>query len=126
MMVPVYVDITDRPECLSGEDGVDKTLPVSSSQVPDMGHDAVTCLHCLTPVFVHSCLHGCLHSHTKLTSPCVAAHGLSKWFQAQATQRSQNFLEPFLDLCASSLREGYANLLCTVPILTGVAEATAV
>ena len=34
-------------------------------------------------------------------------------------------LEPFLDLCVSSLREGHANLLCIVPILTDVAEATA-
>ena len=34
------------------------------------------------------------------------------------------FLEPFLDLCVSSLREGHANLLCIVPILTDVAEAT--
>jgi len=30
------------------------------------------------------------------------------------------FLEPFLDLCVSSLREGHANLLCIVPILTDV------
>jgi hypothetical protein len=28
----------------------------------------------------------------------------------------------FLDLCVSSLREGHANLLCIVPILTDVAE----
>ena len=33
-------------------------------------------------------------------------------------------LEPFLDLCVSSLREGHANLLCIVPILSDVAEAT--
>jgi len=33
-----------------------------------------------------------------------------------------NFLEPFLDLCVSSLREGHANLLCIVPILTDVTE----
>ena len=38
---------------------------------------------------------------------------------------SQKILEPFLDLCVSSLREGHANLLCIVPILTDVAEATA-
>ena len=37
----------------------------------------------------------------------------------------QKILEPFLDLCVSSLREGHANLLCIVPILTDVAEATA-
>ena len=36
----------------------------------------------------------------------------------------QKILEPFLDLCVSSLREGHANLLCIVPILTDVAEAT--
>ena len=35
----------------------------------------------------------------------------------------QKILEPFLDLCVSSLREGHANLLCIVPILTDVAEA---
>ena len=29
-------------------------------------------------------------------------------------------------LCVSSLREGHANLLCIVPILTDVAEATAI
>ena len=33
-------------------------------------------------------------------------------------------LEPFLDLCVSSLREGHANLLCIVPILTDVTEVT--
>ena len=38
---------------------------------------------------------------------------------------TQKILEPFLDLCVSSLREGHANLLCIVPILTDVAEATA-
>ena len=38
--------------------------------------------------------------------------------------RRQKILEPFLDLCVSSLREGHANLLCIVPILTDVAEAT--
>ena len=37
---------------------------------------------------------------------------------------AQKILEPFLDLCVSSLREGHANLLCIVPILTDVAEAT--
>jgi len=31
----------------------------------------------------------------------------------------------FLDLCVSSLREGHANLLCIVPILTDVTEVTA-
>ena len=36
----------------------------------------------------------------------------------------KKILEPFLDLCVSSLREGHANLLCIVPILTDVAEAT--
>ena len=36
----------------------------------------------------------------------------------------EKILEPFLDLCVSSLREGHANLLCIVPILTDVAEAT--
>ena len=39
-------------------------------------------------------------------------------------QNTQKILEPFLDLCVSSLREGHANLLCIVPILTDVAEAT--
>ncbi len=39
-------------------------------------------------------------------------------------QRSQKILEPFLDLCVSSLREGHANLLCIVPILTDVTEVT--
>ena len=34
------------------------------------------------------------------------------------------FVEPFLDLCVSSLREGHANLLCIVPILTDVTEVT--
>ena len=38
--------------------------------------------------------------------------------------KKQKILEPFLDLCVSSLREGHANLLCIVPILTDVAEAT--
>ena len=41
-----------------------------------------------------------------------------------ALQYMQKILEPFLDLCVSSLREGHANLLCIVPILTDVAEAT--
>ena len=36
----------------------------------------------------------------------------------------QKNLEPFLDLCVSSLREGHANLLCIVPILTDVTEVT--
>ena len=40
--------------------------------------------------------------------------------------QSQKILEPFLDLCVSSLREGHANLLCIVPILTDVAEATTI
>ncbi len=30
--------------------------------------------------------------------------------------------DPFLDTCVSSLREGHANLLCIVPILTDVTE----
>ena len=38
--------------------------------------------------------------------------------------KGRKILEPFLDLCVSSLREGHANLLCIVPILTDVAEAT--
>ena len=33
-------------------------------------------------------------------------------------------LEPFLDLCVSSLRRGHANLLCIVPILSDVPEGT--
>jgi len=36
----------------------------------------------------------------------------------------QKNLQPFLDLCVSSLREGHANLLCIVPILTDVTEVT--
>ena len=36
----------------------------------------------------------------------------------------EKILEPFLDLCVSSLREGHANLLCIVPILTDVTEVT--
>ena len=32
------------------------------------------------------------------------------------------FLEPFLDSCVSSLREGHANLLCIAPITTDVTE----
>ena len=44
---------------------------------------------------------------------------------SQTGRVSQKILEPFLDLCVSSLREGHANLLCIVPILTDVAEATA-
>ena len=39
-------------------------------------------------------------------------------------QGRQKILEPFLDLCVSSLREGHANLLCIVPILTDVTEVT--
>ena len=39
------------------------------------------------------------------------------------TQSTKN-LEPFLDLCVSSLRRGHANLLCIVPILTDVPERT--
>ena len=31
---------------------------------------------------------------------------------------------PFLDLCVSSLRRGHANLLCIVPILSGVPKDT--
>ena len=48
------------------------------------------------------------------------------WIQDfhNTTCKHQQFLEPFLDLCVSSLREGHANLLCIVPILTDVAEAT--
>ena len=38
--------------------------------------------------------------------------------------KRQKILEPFLDLCVSSLREGHANLLCIVPILTDVTEVT--
>ena len=38
--------------------------------------------------------------------------------------RTKNNLEPFLDLCVSSLRRGHANLLCIVPILTDVPEGT--
>ena len=120
----MWTSLTDS-EFLSGQDGVGGTLPVFSSCIINMRHDAVTCLHFLTSVFVHSYLHGCLHCHLNLTSPCKAAHGLSKRFEAQATEQSQKILEPFLDLCVSSLREGHANLLCIVPILTDVAEATA-
>ena len=39
-------------------------------------------------------------------------------------QGRQKKLEPFLDLCVSSLREGHANLLCIVPILRDVTEVT--
>ena len=35
---------------------------------------------------------------------------------------NQQYLEPFLDLCVSSLREGHADLLCIVHILTDVAK----
>ena len=45
-------------------------------------------------------------------------------FCAEACGRIQKILEPFLDLCVSSLREGHANLLCIVPILTDVTEVT--
>ena len=41
-----------------------------------------------------------------------------------AQKQIQKILEPFLDLCVSSLREGHANLLCIVPILTDVTEVT--
>ena len=34
----------------------------------------------------------------------------------------QKTLEPFLDLCVSSLRRGHANLLCIVPILSDLSE----
>ena len=44
--------------------------------------------------------------------------------QQHSVSALQKILEPFLDLCVSSLREGHANLLCIVPILTDVAEAT--
>ena len=37
---------------------------------------------------------------------------------SRVRSRKKN-LEPFLDLCVSSLRRGHANLLCIVPILTG-------
>ena len=37
---------------------------------------------------------------------------------------SQKTLEPFLDLCVSSLRRGHANLLCIVPILSDVRRQT--
>ena len=43
---------------------------------------------------------------------------------SQQRQGRQKILEPFLDLCVSSLREGHANLLCIVPILTDVTEVT--
>ena len=53
---------------------------------------------------------------------------LKRWEQVRLTEtelwKGRKFLEPFLDLCVSSLREGHANLLCIVPILTDVAEAT--
>jgi hypothetical protein len=32
--------------------------------------------------------------------------------------------QPFLDLCVSSLHRGHANLLCIVPILSGVSKET--
>jgi hypothetical protein len=38
----------------------------------------------------------------------------------QAEKNDQKILEPFLDLCVSSLRRGHANLLCIVPILSDV------
>ena len=34
--------------------------------------------------------------------------------------KKKKTLEPFLDLCVSSLRRGHANLLCIVPILSDV------
>ena len=40
------------------------------------------------------------------------------------TLQTEHALIPFLDLCVSSLREGHANLLCIVPILTDVTEVT--
>ena len=48
----------------------------------------------------------------------------SQNFASSGGQGRQKILEPFLDLCVSSLREGHANLLCIVPILTGVTEVT--
>ena len=39
---------------------------------------------------------------------------------APAAENTKKILEPFLDLCVSSLRRGHANLLCIVPILTDV------
>ena len=38
--------------------------------------------------------------------------------------KSKKIVEPFLDLCVSSLRRGHANLLCIVPILTDVPKDT--
>ena len=40
------------------------------------------------------------------------------WAEDLLAQESQKILEPFLDLCVSSLRRGHANLLCIVPILS--------
>ena len=37
---------------------------------------------------------------------------------------TKNNFGPILDLCVSSLRRGHANLLCIVPILSGVLERT--
>ena len=42
----------------------------------------------------------------------------AKFCSIISCRKAQKFLEPFLDLCVSSLRRGHANLLCIVPILS--------
>ena len=54
----------------------------------------------------------------------MRSSSMSSELSCQSHPTLPKILEPFLDLCVSSLREGHANLLCIVPILTDVAEAT--
>ncbi len=52
-----------------------------------------------------------------LTLPCP-------FVQCNKLQPKYQFLEPLLNVRLSSLHEGHANLLCTVPVLTYVTKVT--
>jgi hypothetical protein len=57
--------------------------------------------------------HVCCHLHALLFPAKVQFPTYPAWY-----------VQPFLDLCASSLREGHADLLCIIPNSTDVTEVT--
>lgn len=78
-------------------------------------------LECCVPICTKS---GCKLDDNHAQFPCTSrAHMrfacLLACLRACPCLRPKNF-GPFLDLCVSSLRRGHANLLCIVPILSGV------
>ena len=90
--------------------------------MPMEGHASLLCcLLCLCPSLSQESTPVPVCHEPCSFQPC---HSLQDAVHVKVQKQTQKILEPFLDLCVSSLREGHANLLCIVPILTDVTEVT--